>query len=39
MTKLFGKEYSKKTILESVGDISQICDAKIVKLVGGLLVS
>ena len=35
MAKLFGKEYSKKTILESVGDISQICDAKIVKLAGG----
>jgi len=35
MAKLFGKEYSKKVILESVGDISQICDIKRVKLVGG----
>jgi len=35
MANIFGKEYSKKTILESVGDISQICDAKIVKLTGG----
>jgi len=35
MTKLFGKEYSKKIILENVGDISQICDIKKVKLIGG----
>jgi len=35
MAKLFDKEYSKKVILESVGDISQICDIKKVKLVGG----
>ena len=35
MTKLFGKEYSKKTILESVGNVSQICDVKKVKLTGG----
>lgn len=35
MAKLFDKEYSKKVILESVGDISQICDIKRVKLVGG----
>jgi len=35
MAKLFGKEYSKKIILENVGDISQICDIKKVKLIGG----
>ena len=35
MAKLFGKELSKEYILKRVGDISQICEAKKVKLSGG----
>ena len=35
MPTLFGKEYTKRELLERVGDISQIGGARHVKLVGG----
>ena len=35
MTSLFGKSYSKKELLERVGDISQVGGVRHMKLVGG----
>ncbi|MDI3548568.1 MAG: hypothetical protein PWR10_2220 [Halanaerobiales bacterium] len=35
MAKLYGREYTKNQILELVGDISQVCYAKPVKLTDG----
>lgn len=35
MVELYGKQYTRKEILECVGDISQLCYAKPVKLSGG----
>ena len=35
MAKLYNKVFSKNEILEKVGDISQICEAKFVRLAGG----
>ncbi len=35
MTELFGKTFTKSQILERVGDVSQLCEAKLVHLTGG----
>jgi hypothetical protein len=35
MAKLFGKALSKSQILERVGDVSQLCEAKLTRLAGG----
>jgi len=35
MAKLYGRSYTKSEILERVGDVSQICEAKFVRLAGG----
>lgn len=35
MTTLFGKKYSKTEILQRVGDVSQLCEAKWTRLAGG----
>lgn len=35
MATLFGKQWTRKELLERVGDISQLCEAKPVQLTGG----